>query len=116
MQGPRFMQKLINYGTDFIGGRLGPTTQHQATMHVVAIVGLWATVLFTAIIVQRFTILIMTGAGERVQFGLRRALFEHLQKLSMSYYDKTKLGRIISRCTSDIGAMRECNAVSYTHL
>jgi ATP-binding cassette subfamily B protein len=25
----------------------------------------------------------------------------------MSYYDKTKLGRIISRCTSDVGAMRE---------
>ena len=27
----------------------------------------------------------------------------------MSYYDKTKLGRIISRCTSDINAMREVN-------
>ena len=27
----------------------------------------------------------------------------------MSFYDKTKLGRIISRCTSDIGAMREVN-------
>ena len=25
----------------------------------------------------------------------------------LSYYDKTKLGRIISRCTSDITAMRE---------
>src|SRR4030095_3551542 len=57
----------------------------------------------------RKTILIMTDAGERVQFDLRRKLFEHLQRLSMSYYDKTKLGRIISRCTSDIGAMREVN-------
>ena len=27
----------------------------------------------------------------------------------MSFYDKTKLGRIISRCTSDIAAMREVN-------
>ena len=27
----------------------------------------------------------------------------------MSYYDKTKLGRIISRCTSDISSLREVN-------
>ena len=39
----------------------------------------------------------MTAAGESVQFDLRRRLFAHLQELSMSYYDKTKLGRIISR-------------------
>ena len=51
----------------------------------------------------------MTRAGESVQFLLRRRLFAHLQDLSMSYYDKTKLGRIISRCTSDIDAMREVN-------
>jgi ATP-binding cassette subfamily B protein len=55
------------------------------------------------------TILVMTGAGERVQFSLRRRLFDHLQRLSMSYYDKTKLGRIISRCTSDVTALREIN-------
>jgi ATP-binding cassette subfamily B protein len=51
----------------------------------------------------------MTRAGESVQFMLRRRLFAHLQELSMSFYDKTKLGRIISRCTSDISAMREVN-------
>ncbi len=62
-----------------------------------------------ALTLQRFVILLMTNAGERVQFGLRRQLFEKLQQLSMSYYDRTKLGRIISRCTSDIGALREVN-------
>ena len=49
----------------------------------------------------------MTGAGEQVQFGLRRRLFAHLQELSMSYYDKTKLGRIISRMTSDIESLTQ---------
>src|SRR4051812_23372347 len=51
----------------------------------------------------------MTRAGESVQFDFRRNLFNHLQELSMSYYDKTKLGRIISRMTSDIQQMREVN-------
>ena len=51
----------------------------------------------------------MTRAGESVQFNLRQQLFAQLQRLSMSYYDKTKLGRIISRCTSDMDSLREVN-------
>jgi ATP-binding cassette subfamily B protein len=51
----------------------------------------------------------MTRAGENVQFSYRRKLFARLQMLSMNYYDKTKLGRIISRCTSDIDSLREVN-------
>jgi ATP-binding cassette, subfamily B, bacterial len=39
--------------------------------------------------------------GERVQYDLRRKLFNHLQELSFSYFDKTPLGWIMSRVTSD---------------
>ncbi len=39
--------------------------------------------------------------GERVQYDLRRALFGHLQELSFSYFDKTPVGWIMSRVTSD---------------
>jgi len=111
MQGPRFMQHLIDYTT-----RVAPTQPFDGPMpadprvtHVTLVVLFWAGILLVSVVLQRYTILIMTGAGERVQFATRRALFEHLQKLSMSYYDKTKLGRIISRCTSDVNAMREIN-------
>lgn len=40
--------------------------------------------------------------GEQVQYDLRKKLFSHLQKLSFSYFDKTPVGWIISRLTSDI--------------
>jgi len=39
--------------------------------------------------------------GERVQYDLRRKLFNHLQELSFSYFDKTPVGWIMSRVTSD---------------
>ncbi len=39
--------------------------------------------------------------GERVQYDLRRKLFNHLQTLSFSYFNKTPLGWIMSRVTSD---------------
>jgi ATP-binding cassette subfamily B protein len=111
MVGPLLMQKLINFTWD--QAKIRETlTAAQITAdkwHVCAIIGWWALVLGISIIFQRYTILYMTGAGERVQFAVRRQLFSHLQELSMSYYDKTKLGRIISRCTSDIDAMREVN-------
>ncbi|MBI9097454.1 MAG: ATP-binding cassette domain-containing protein, partial [Spirochaetaceae bacterium] len=40
--------------------------------------------------------------GEQVQYDLRKKLFSHLQNLSFSYFDKTPVGWIISRLTSDI--------------
>ncbi len=39
--------------------------------------------------------------GERVQFDLRQRMFGHLQDLSFSYFDKTPVGWIIARVTSD---------------
>jgi ATP-binding cassette subfamily B protein len=39
--------------------------------------------------------------GERVQYDLRKKLFNHLQELSFSYFGRTPVGWIMSRVTSD---------------
>ena len=39
--------------------------------------------------------------GERVQYDLRKSTFNHLQNLSLSYFDRTPVGWIMSRVTSD---------------
>lgn len=39
--------------------------------------------------------------GERIQYDLRRKMFNHLQDLSLTYYSKTPVGWIMSRVTSD---------------
>ena len=44
--------------------------------------------------------------GESVVLDLRREVFAHLQRMPMSFYNRTKLGRIISRLTSDIETVR----------
>ena len=110
MQGPRFMGALINYISNYTRTSLSPQpTEHQAIRHVALLIALWAAILGCARVLERFVILMMVRAGEQVQFSLRRQLFAKLQDLSMDFYDKTKLGRIISRCTSDISSMREVN-------
>lgn len=39
--------------------------------------------------------------GERVRYDMRRMMFNHLQKLSLSYYSRTPIGWIMARVTSD---------------
>jgi ATP-binding cassette subfamily B protein len=39
--------------------------------------------------------------GERIQYDLRKKSFNHLQELSLAYYDRTPVGWIMSRVTSD---------------
>jgi ATP-binding cassette subfamily B protein len=44
--------------------------------------------------------------GEAVIRDLQQQIFTHLQKMPMSFFNRTKIGRIISRVTSDCEAMR----------
>jgi ATP-binding cassette subfamily B protein len=40
--------------------------------------------------------------GERVAYDLRQKMFNHLQELSLSYFNRTPVGWIMSRLTSDV--------------
>ena len=39
--------------------------------------------------------------GERIHFSMRKHMFDHLHDLSLSYFDKTPVGWIMARVTSD---------------
>ena len=45
--------------------------------------------------------------GERIRYDLRKKLFNHLQDLSFSYFDRTPVGWIMSRVTSDTDRIAE---------
>jgi ATP-binding cassette subfamily B protein len=45
--------------------------------------------------------------GERIHYDIRRKLFDHLQELSFSYFDRTPVGWIMARVTSDAGRMAD---------
>ncbi|MDE0385106.1 MAG: ABC transporter ATP-binding protein, partial [Defluviicoccus sp.] len=45
--------------------------------------------------------------GERVIFDLRRAMFAHLQDVSLSFMDKTEVGRMMSRLQGDVNSLQE---------
>ena len=55
-----------------------------------------------------FSFIYLAGVlGERVQYDLRRQMFNHLQDLALKYYSKTPVGWIMSRVTSDSARIAE---------
>jgi ATP-binding cassette subfamily B protein len=45
--------------------------------------------------------------GARMEGALRRELFEHCQKLSFSFYDRQRVGQLMSRITHDLSSLGE---------
>jgi len=55
-----------------------------------------------------FSFVYLAGVlGERIQYDLRRMMFNHLQELSLSYYAQNAVGRLIARVTSDTGRVAD---------
>lgn len=53
----------------------------------------------------------MEKVGQGVLFNLRRRMFGHVQKQSVSFFDKTEVGRLMSRVQGDVSQLQEFSAV-----
>ena len=50
---------------------------------------------------------IMQWVGQETMYDLRKELFEHLQRLPMSYFDRSPVGRLVTRATTDVDALND---------
>lgn len=50
---------------------------------------------------------IMVRVGQSIIYDLRGQLFAHLQNLSLSFYSRYSVGRVITRVINDVGVLRE---------
>ena len=49
----------------------------------------------------------MSNVGRGLLLTLRMQMFEHLEKLSLAFYDRNEVGRIMSRVQNDVGSLQE---------
>src|SRR6202162_5990526 len=63
-------------------------------------------VAFSKGIFQYLTRSVVIGVSREIEFDLRNDLFAHLEKLSYSYYQRTRTGDIMARATNDLNAVR----------
>lgn len=64
--------------------------------------GLYLAMRFIDMIANYFMISVGHIMGAKIETDMRRDLFSHLQDLSYSYYNNTKIGQLMARITSDL--------------
>lgn len=72
----------------------------------IAVIG-YVAVAVASYFVYRVQVLILGRVGEGFLRDLRIRVFDHLQRLSMPFYDREKAGVIVSRMTSDVDSLAE---------
>ena len=56
---------------------------------------------------QYMQIRIMQRVGQQTMYDMRREIFGHLQRLSMSFFDRNPVGRLLTRVTTDVDALND---------
>jgi len=80
-------------------------TRDTGLLGTLALVFLGALVL--EFLVEYGQTLLTTYLGQRVMYDLRMQIFGHLQRLSISYFDRNPVGRLMTRVTSDVETLNE---------
>ncbi len=91
-----------------IGHAVSVATSGRAVGHRLELV---VVEFFAAVLLFTVTSLISqwlsTKLAQKVIFDVRRAMFEHFQAVSMSFMDKTHVGRVMSRLQGDVNALQD---------
>ncbi len=93
--GPYFIQLAIDDGL--------AKNNTQVLIQAVVLYTVFAAVQWLATFTR---VHIMIRVGQSVIFDLRKQIFEHLQALSLSFYSRYSVGRVMSRVINDVGVAR----------
>ncbi len=87
-------------------------TRHKLLTYSLALLA----IAFSKGIFQFLTRWIMIGISREIEFDLRNDLFTHLERLSHSFYQRTRTGDIMAKATNDLNAVRQLlgPAIMYT--
>jgi ATP-binding cassette subfamily B protein len=50
---------------------------------------------------------LMQWTGQKIMFDLRSQIFRHIQSMSVAFFDRNPVGRLVTRVTSDVDALNE---------
>ncbi len=71
------------------------------------IVFLYVAVLIAVFFVQYGQSYLTQYLGQKLMYSLRSHIFSHLQRLSLSFFDKNPVGRLMTRVTSDVESLNQ---------
>jgi ATP-binding cassette, subfamily B, multidrug efflux pump len=105
LAGPYLFHVAIDW---YITPGLGGSISEKAAIRGL----LWAVLAYTISLFASFGIQfgqvrIMQWVGQETMYDLRKEIFGHLQRLPMSFFDRTPVGRLVTRATTDVDALND---------
>ncbi|HEY9444724.1 MAG TPA: ABC transporter ATP-binding protein [Gemmatimonadales bacterium] len=103
---------LTQSGLALIGPRLTEHALDVAIPHadrglLTLLAGLYLGTLLAEFVVEYGGTLLTTLVGQRVMYDLRMEIFAQLQRLSIAFFDRNPVGRLMTRVTSDVETLNE---------
>ncbi|HEU4954345.1 MAG TPA: ABC transporter ATP-binding protein [Gemmatimonadales bacterium] len=103
---------LTQSGLALIGPRLTEHALDVAIPHadrglLTLLAGLYLGTLLAEFVVEYAGTLLTTLVGQRVMYDLRMEIFTRLQRLSIAFFDRNPVGRLMTRVTSDVETLNE---------
>ncbi|GAA2204507.1 ABC transporter ATP-binding protein [Nonomuraea monospora] len=95
---------LVSVGID---SGIPPITKGLGSEVLVTVVGVILVAAVTQALTRQAFLRLMGAVGQSILLTLRRRVFDHFQRLSLSFHEQYTSGRVISRLTSDIEAIAE---------
>ena len=68
---------------------------------------LYLTILVASFGAEYFQTWTLQLTGQRIMYDLRMAIYRHLQRLDLRYYDRNPVGRLMTRVTSDVDVLND---------
>ena len=99
---------LIGYGIDkYIAPKTQTLTEAQRSIGLLEVASIYLLVLIIGLVLRYLHVLLLSIIGQRIMLDMRSQMFDHLQRLSLSYFDHNPVGRLMTRLTNDIDALNE---------
>ncbi|WP_053174802.1 ABC transporter ATP-binding protein [Nonomuraea sp. SBT364] len=95
---------LVKVGID---AGIPPMLRGTGPGTLLTVVGVILAAAVTQAVTRQWFLKLSGGIGQDILLELRRRVFDHFQRLSLSFHEKYTSGRVISRLTSDIEAIAE---------
>lgn len=96
VSGPYFVKLAIDDGI---------TARNPLALRNIALVYLGVSIVQLGL--NYWRVRIMARVGQHILYDVRTVMFDHLQKLSLSFYNRYSVGRVITRVINDVGTLRE---------
>ena len=99
---------LVGFGIDrYILPQTQSLSASARGLGLLGVASVYLLILLIGLALRYLHVLMLSIIGQRIMFDMRSQMFEHLQRLSLSFFDHNPVGRLMTRLTNDVDSLNE---------